>query len=105
VPLNPEVRIIGSLLWDSKRGRPAWREVRLDLDSAQSVTAPIRYGHVPGKGRGYTYTVVFSRLSGIGHAKVVLCSRPIAARFQLAWRERLLNPVEKSGDSVSEDGE
>jgi hypothetical protein len=83
VPLNAGVLIIGSLFWDSERGRPAWREARLDMASAQSVTAPIRYGRLSGKGRGYTYTMVFSRLAGIGHAKVVRCSRPIVTPTDL----------------------
>jgi hypothetical protein len=65
VPLTAGVLIIGSLFWDSERGRPAWREARLDMASAQSATAPIRYGRLSGKGRGYTYTMVFSRLAAI----------------------------------------
>lgn len=83
MPLNAGVLIIGSLLWDTERGRPAWREARLDMDSAQSVTAPIRYGRLSRKGRGYTYTMVFSRLAGIGHAKAVRCSRPITTPADL----------------------
>jgi hypothetical protein len=83
VSLNAGVLIIGSLLWDSERGRPAWREARLDMASAQSVTAPIRYGRLSGKGRGYTYTMVFSRSAGIGRGKVVRCVRPIATPADL----------------------
>ena len=83
MPLNVGVLIIGSLLWDSERGRPAWREARLNMASARSVTAPIRYGRLSGKGRGYTYTMVFSRLAGIGHAKAVQCSRPIVTPADL----------------------
>jgi hypothetical protein len=83
VPLTAGVLIIGSLLWDSERDRPAWREARLDRASAQSVTAPIRYGRLSGKGRGYTYTMVFSRLAGIGHAKAVRCRQPIATPAEL----------------------
>jgi hypothetical protein len=83
VALNAGVLIIGSLLWDSERGRPAWREARLDMASAQSVTAPIRYGRLSGKSRGYTYTMVFSRLAGIGRGKVVRYSRPFGTPADL----------------------
>ncbi|MGB7434356.1 MAG: hypothetical protein WBR26_05630 [Candidatus Acidiferrum sp.] len=92
MPLNAGVLIIGSLLWDAERGRPAWREARLDMASAQSVTAPIRYGRLSGEGRSYTYTMVFSRLAGIGHAKAVQCSRSIVtpadllAEAQALWK-------------------
>jgi len=44
VPLTAGVLIIGSLFWDSERGRPAWRDARLNMASAQTVTAPLRYG-------------------------------------------------------------
>lgn len=78
MPLTGGVLIIGSLLWDSEKGRPAWRDARLDMASAQTVTAPIRYGRLSGKGRGHTYTMVFSRLAEIGNGKAVRCSRPVA---------------------------
>jgi hypothetical protein len=83
VPLTAGVLIIGSLLWDSEKGRPAWREARLDVASAQSATAPIRYGRLSGKGRGHTYTMVFSRSAGIGRAKVVRCVHPISTPADL----------------------
>jgi hypothetical protein len=74
--LNAGVLIIGSLLWD--KGRQAWRDARLDVSSTQTATAPIRYGRLSGAQRGYTYTMVFSRLSQMGHAKVVRYSRTIS---------------------------
>jgi hypothetical protein len=83
MPLNAGVLIIGSLFWDSERGRPACREARLSMASAHSVTAPIRYGRLSGKMRGHTYTMVFSRLAGMGHAKAVRCSRPIVTPADL----------------------
>jgi hypothetical protein len=61
VPLNTGILIIGSLLWDSEDNRPAWRDARLDIASAEAVTAPIRYGRLSGKKRGRTYTPSFSR--------------------------------------------
>ena len=60
MPLTAGVLIIGSLLWDSEEDRPTWRDVRLDIASAQAVTAPIRYGRLSGKKRGHTHTMVFS---------------------------------------------
>jgi hypothetical protein len=82
VPLNAGVLIIGSLLWDSKKGRPAWRNARLDMVSAQTVTAPIRYGRL-SESRGNTYTMVFSRLCEVGRAKVLRCSRSISTPADL----------------------
>jgi hypothetical protein len=98
--MNAGVLIIGSLLWDSERGRPAWREARLEMASAQSVTAPIRYGRLSGKGRGHTYTMVFSRLAGIGHAKAVRCSRPIATPADLLAEAEALWIAEQPGAAV-----
>jgi hypothetical protein len=46
VPLTAGVLIIGSLLWDSDKERPAWRAARLNVAAAQTVTAPIRYGRL-----------------------------------------------------------
>src|SRR5947209_4925613 len=77
VPLTAGVLIIGSLLWDAEKGRPAWRGARLDKASAQTVTAPIRYGRLSGS-RGNSYTMVFSRLCPAGQAKLVPCSHTIS---------------------------
>src|SRR6266513_1828279 len=77
MPLNAGILIIGSLLWDSENGRPAWRDARLDMPSAQAVTAPIRYGK-KARTRGNSFTMVFSRLSPPGAAKLVPCSHTIS---------------------------
>jgi hypothetical protein len=77
VPLTAGVLIIGSLFWESKRGRPAWRDERLDMPAAQTVSAPIRYGRRSST-RGNSYTMVFSRLCPPGRAKLVPCSHAIA---------------------------
>jgi len=76
VPLNAGILIIGSLLWDERR--QAWRDSRLDMTSAQSVTAPIRYGR-RSETRGNTYTMVFSRACEAGRGTVVRCSRPVSS--------------------------
>ena len=77
MPLTAGVLIIGSLLWDSEKGRPAWRDARLNIASGQTVTAPIRYGRLSGT-RGTSFTMVFSRLCPMGHAKLVPCSHAIS---------------------------
>jgi hypothetical protein len=81
MPLNGGILIIGSLLWDEDRKR--WRDERLDTNQTELVSVPIRYGRLSGKRRGYTYTMVFSRLAPAGHAKVVQCSHAIAAADDL----------------------
>ena len=73
------VLIIGSLFWDSKPHRETWRRRRLDMDAAQRVPAPIRYGR-RSTGRDCSYTMVFSRElvpERFGHAKVVPCRRTV----------------------------
>ena len=83
--------IIGSLFWDVEKGRPEWREARLNMEGAQTVTAPIRYGRLSGS-RGDSYTMVFSRLCPQGRAKVVPCSHAIStvqeliAEAECLWR-------------------
>lgn len=82
MPLNAGVLIIGSLFWDSENERPAWRDARLKMASAQTVTAPIRYGRLSGT-RGNSYTMVFSRLCPPGQAKLVPCSHAISTMQDL----------------------
>jgi hypothetical protein len=77
VPLTAGVLIIGSLFWESERGRAAWRDARLNVVSAQTVSAPIRYGRRSGT-RGNSYTMVFSRQCSPGRAKLVPCSHAIS---------------------------
>src|SRR5271165_4553485 len=76
VPLNAGILIIGSLLWDERR--QAWRDSRLDMTSAQTVTAPIRYGR-RSETRGNTYTMVFSRVCKAGQGTVVRCVHPVSS--------------------------
>jgi len=77
VPLTAGVLIIGSLLWDSEKDRPAWRAARLNVAAVQTVTAPIRYGRL-SESRGNSYTMVFSRMCPAGQAKLVPCSNTIS---------------------------
>jgi hypothetical protein len=73
LPLNGGILIVGSLLWDERRER--WRRSRLDMHSAELVTAPIRYGR-RSETRGNTYTMVFSRGCDTGQAMVIACTHP-----------------------------
>jgi hypothetical protein len=94
VPLDIGVLIIGSLLWDEKRG--TWRKHRLDGASAQAVMAPIRYGRLSAS-RGNTYTMVFSRLCGLGQGIAIRCTRRIStsadlyAESEALWKAEQLN--------------
>lgn len=91
MPLTAGVLIIGSLLWDSDKERPAWRAARLNVAAAQTVTAPIRYGRL-SKSRGNSYTMVFSRMCPAGQARLVPCSHTIStiqdliAEAEQLWR-------------------
>jgi hypothetical protein len=96
VSLNAGILIIGSLLWDLERGRPAWRDERLEIASAQTVTAPIRYGRLSDKRRGYTYTMVFSRLAETGRAKVVRCRHSVSTADDLIAEAEALWKAEQS---------
>jgi hypothetical protein len=97
VSLNAGILIIGSLLWDLERGRPAWRDERLEIASAQTVTAPIRYGRLSDKRRGYTYTMVFSRLAETGRAKVVRCRHSVSTAADLIAEAECLWKAEQPG--------
>src|SRR6267142_2158195 len=97
VPLNAGILIIGSLLWDERR-RP-WRDARLDMTSAQTATAPIRYGRL-SESRGNTYTMVFSRLCEAGRAKVLRCTRAVSTPADLiAEAEALWKAEQPSADA------
>lgn len=70
MPLNGGILIVGSFLWDESRER--CRRSRLDMESAEPVTAPIRYGR-QSETRGNTYAMVFSRGCDTGKATAVRC--------------------------------
>src|SRR4051812_22034510 len=88
--------IIGSLLWDSEKRRPAWREARLDGASGQTVTAPIRYGR-SSPSRGHSYTMVFSRLCQTGQARLITCSHKIESLQDLIVEAEHLWKAEQPG--------
>ena len=94
MPLTAGVLIIGSLFWDSERERPTWRNARLKMAEAQTVTAPIRYGRRSGT-RGNSYTMVFSRLCRLGWAKLVPCSHTISTAQELIAEAEFLWKAEQ----------
>jgi hypothetical protein len=96
VPLKAGVLIIGSLLWDDDPVRKAWRNTRLVMNSAESVTAPIRYGRLSSS-RGNSYTMVFSRLCPAGQAKLVSCSHTISSAKDLIAETQHLWKAEQPG--------
>jgi hypothetical protein len=75
MPLDVGILIIGSLFWDYRRD--AWRNARLNMNSTQPVTAPIRYGRLSTT-RGNTYTMVFSRRCKAGQGIVLRCLRGVS---------------------------
>ena len=94
MPLSAGVLIIGSLLWDEQRS--AWRDARLDMISAKTMTAPIRYGRL-STSRGNTYTMVFSRLCEPGDAKVLRCTRSVSTAADLIAEAEALWKAEQPG--------
>jgi hypothetical protein len=80
--LSVGILIIGSLYWEDDDIRQAWRRDRLRMEGAVDVRAPIRYGRI-SEGRGYTYTMVFSRSCAPGQAKAVPCQDEIRTSADL----------------------
>jgi hypothetical protein len=70
------VLIIGSLWWDTRSDRTAWRAGRLDVAAANPVAVPIRYGR-KSETRGGSFTMVFSPGDPPGKAILVPCLRQI----------------------------
>lgn len=96
------VLIIGSLFWDSKHHRTLWRRQRLDMDAAQRVCAPIRYGR-RSTGRGCSYTMVFSTSliaeDEFGKAQVVPCTHAVSSAAEIANEAEALWLAERPPDS------
>ena len=65
--MHAGVLIIGSLLWDNA-SRREWRSTWLQIEVADKVTVPIRYGRVSIK-RDNTYTMVFSPRAASHHCE------------------------------------
>jgi hypothetical protein len=102
VPLNAGVLIIGSLFWDPDPVRVAWRDARLAMDSAETVTVPIRYGRLSSS-RGKSYTMVFSRLCQPGQAKLLPCVQMISSLQDLIREAECLWKAEQPGSKSQSD--
>jgi hypothetical protein len=76
MPLRTGILVIGSLFWETDDVRQTRRRDRLRMQEAVDGRAPIRYGRI-SKGRGNTYTMVFSRACALGQAKVVPCRNEV----------------------------
>lgn len=70
------ILIIGSLLWDNGRVRNEWRQSHLDMDHAEKVRTPIRYGR-RSCSRGCTFTMTFAIDDQLGHGVLVPCRTPL----------------------------
>jgi len=66
------------------------------MTSAQSVTAPIRYGR-RSEMRGKTYTMVFSNAIGDGRAIAVRCAHPVSSIDDLISEAEHLWAAEQNG--------
>jgi hypothetical protein len=66
------ILIIGSLLWDRRCEREAWRASHLDIAHAFHVKVPIRYGRRSAS-RGNTFTMTIHLGGSYGQAVVVPC--------------------------------
>jgi hypothetical protein len=86
------ILIIGSLYWEDDRQE--WRDTRLRMRDAVDVRAPIRYGRI-SKGRGNTYTMVFSRDCAPGQAKAVPCQAGVQTAEDLVLEAEYLWAAER----------
>jgi len=75
--LSGGVIIIGSLLWENKKGRDLWRKNNFEKDSIK-VPLPIRYGR-RSTTRNNTYTMVYSND----------CSDKLGSGYILKYREKI----------------
>lgn len=107
--LNVGVLLLGSLYWDGQTHRRKWRQDELEMDRELIVSAPIRYGR-KSNSRGNTYTMVFSRSSPLGRAKVVPLKKAVTKIGDLLdaatglWRaERPANSKTKPNQTLSAD--
>ena len=83
------VLIIGSMYWDTSSKRVEWRSERLlDVHNPHKVKVPIRYGR-RSRGRGNTYTMVFSPdldEGKFGQALAIRCrSQDIVEEAKWLW--------------------
>lgn len=79
------VLVIGSLLWDDKNNRDAWRGEHLRVDAAIPVRVPIRYGRKSSKrSNTYTMTLFPGHPAGCG---VLVPLQSALTSFDTLWTE------------------
>ena len=95
------ILIIGSLIWDKRPHRKAWRRERLQDGPGIPVSAPIRYGRI-STSRSCTYTMVFSNELNelvpprLGWVLAVPCQRKVSTADQLVEEAEELWVAEQS---------
>lgn len=99
------ILIIGSLYWDDRPNRSRRRCERLNLSTATSVYAPIRYGRC-SETRGYSYTMVFSQglaldKASLGTAIAVACKRSVQGIQDLEEEAEALWTAESNATSAN----
>jgi len=77
------ILIIGSLLWDSRPERAAWRKSRLATENAVPVNVPIHYGR-RSESRGDTFTMTLASGGTLGQGILVPCRKEFADVAALA---------------------
>lgn len=94
--------LIGSLLWDTGKARPAWRRTHLNMGLGEFVRVPIRYGRI-SHSRGDTHTMVFSKLcyrqKELGIGFVAPFSGPISSTEDLLAEAQHLADAEGLGNA------
>jgi hypothetical protein len=94
------ILIVGSLWWETRAGRNAWREARLDAQASVPVSVSIRYGR-KSETRGNSFTMTFSPEHPPGKALLVPCRQSIesvanlVAEAEALWKAEA--PTSKAG--------
>jgi len=89
------VMTIGSLFWEHHR----WQSDALDFDASVPVAAPIRYGRRSAR-RDDGYTMVVSRSSPIGSARIVPFRRHAADFNELVELAHIVGEAEGFGSDL-----
>lgn len=93
------ILIVGSLLWDRRCERDAWRRSRLAIDRAVHVKVPIKYGR-RSESRANTFTMTMSIDGGPGQAIIVPCRTMLAGARALLDEAEELWQAEQPGAQV-----
>lgn len=95
------VLIIGSLFWDTRKGREDWRRSHLRMADQVHARAPIRYAR-KSKTRDNTFTMTFVADKTLGQAVLVPCAANIVnieglvAEVKALWKAEHLSASDSS---------